>query len=87
MAAAISPAAMAAALIGPVIGWLLNMCPVAEGEVAHRKSRRFFDKLSCDKFERVITQDEGAELHCSVNGPSVKHQIVFDWLDGVFQKS
>lgn len=66
---------------------VLNMCPVAEGEVAHRKSRQFFDKLSCDKVERVVTQNEGAELHCSVNGPSVKHQIEFDWLDDVFRKS
>lgn len=62
---------------------VLNMCPVAEGKVAHQKSRQFFDKLSCPKTERVITQDEGAELHCSVNGPGIKHQIEFDWLDDV----
>jgi nucleoside-diphosphate-sugar epimerase len=28
-----------------------------------------------------------AEVHCSLNNPSLKHQIEFDWLDDVFKKN
>jgi hypothetical protein len=50
-------------------------------------AHEFFEKLTCPKTERVVTSEEGGEAHCQINNPSLKHQIEFDWLDGVFEKN
>jgi alpha-beta hydrolase superfamily lysophospholipase len=34
---------------------------------------------------RVFTRAEGAEAHCQVNNFPLLHEVVFDWLDAVFQ--
>jgi hypothetical protein len=47
----------------------------------------FYEKLTCPKTERVVRSGEGGEAHCTINNPSLKHQIEFDWLDDVFKKS
>ncbi len=62
----------------------LNICAAGEGEMMRTLGLRFFDKLTCPKTDRFIEGFEGADAHCEVNNPSLKHQIEFDWLDDVF---
>jgi hypothetical protein len=45
----------------------------------------FYEKLTCPKTERLVRLVEGGEAHCTINNPSLKHQIEFDWLDDVFK--
>jgi pimeloyl-ACP methyl ester carboxylesterase len=48
------------------------------------EAHRFFELLTCDKAERVISEAEGGEAHCGINNSALKQQIEFDWLDTVF---
>jgi hypothetical protein len=64
---------------------LLNVCSVGEGwliEAGHR----FYERLTCQKSERIVQEVEGGEAHCQVNNRSLGTQIEFDWLDEVFAK-
>ena len=45
----------------------------------------FYKKLTCPKAEHVVRSVDGGEAHCTLNNPSLEHQIEFDWLDGVFK--
>jgi hypothetical protein len=47
----------------------------------------FYEKLTCPKTERLVRAVEGGEAHCTLNNPSLKHQIEFDWLDDVFKNN
>jgi len=68
-------------------------CPVlvitgeGEGPIVAAGARAFYDKLTCPKTERMVSAVDGGEAHCSLNNPSLKHQIEFDWLDDVFKTS
>ena len=46
----------------------------------------FCKKLTCPKAEHVVRSVDGGEAHCTLNNPSLEHQIEFDWLDGVFKR-
>jgi len=48
-------------------------------------AHEFFEKLTCPKTKRVVLSAEGGEAHSTINNPSLKHQIEFDWLDEVFK--
>jgi hypothetical protein len=48
---------------------------------------KFYEKLTCPKTERLVRFVDGGEIHCTINNPSLKHQIEFDWLDDVFKKN
>jgi pimeloyl-ACP methyl ester carboxylesterase len=58
-----------------------------EGPIVAAMARAFYDKLTCPKTERIVSAVDGGEAHCSLNNPSLKHQIEFDWLDDVFKKN
>jgi pimeloyl-ACP methyl ester carboxylesterase len=66
-------------------------CPIlciggeAEGQLANTLAHEFYEKLTCPKTERVVLTTEGGDAHCTMNDPSLKHQIEFDWLDDVFK--
>jgi hypothetical protein len=47
--------------------------------------QKFYDKLTCPKVQHFITTKEGGEAPRGVNNPSLAHQIMFDWLDEVFE--
>jgi pimeloyl-ACP methyl ester carboxylesterase len=58
-----------------------------EGPLAAAAGRAFYDKLTCPKAEHTIRLEDGGEVHCALNNPSLKHQIEFDWLDDVFKET
>jgi pimeloyl-ACP methyl ester carboxylesterase len=76
-----------AGLEGKITCPFLYMGGEGEGPSANATAHEFFEKLTCPKTERVVTSAEGGEAHCQINNPSLKHQIEFDWLDGVFKKN
>jgi hypothetical protein len=46
----------------------------------------FYKKLTCPNAEHVVRSVDGGEAYCTLNNPSPKHQIEFDWwLAGVFR--
>ena len=68
-------------------------CPIlvitgeGEGLLVAAAERAFYEKLTCPKTERMVSALDGGEAHCTLNSPSLKHQIEFDWLDDVFKKN
>jgi pimeloyl-ACP methyl ester carboxylesterase len=64
---------------------LLYIGGEAEGPMMLSAGHECFEKLTCRKTERVVRLIEGGEAHCTINNPSLKHQIEFDWLDEVFK--
>jgi pimeloyl-ACP methyl ester carboxylesterase len=58
-----------------------------EGPLVAAAAHAFCEKLTCPKTERRISALDGGEIHCTLNNPSLKHQIEFDWLDDVFKNS
>jgi pimeloyl-ACP methyl ester carboxylesterase len=64
---------------------LLSIAGEAEGALMIGLGHAFYEKLSCPKTERVVRLVDGGEAHCTMNNPSLKHQIEFDWLDDVFK--
>jgi hypothetical protein len=74
-------------LEGKITCPLLSIAGEGEGQSANDLGRVFYEKLTCQKTERVVTSAEGGEAHCQINNPSLKHQIEFDWLDDIFEKN
>ncbi len=64
---------------------LLHIAGEAEGPLMVGLGHDFYEKLTCPKTERLVRLVEGGEAHCTINNPSLKHQIEFDWLDNVFR--
>jgi pimeloyl-ACP methyl ester carboxylesterase len=64
---------------------LLSIAGEGEGPLMMGLGHAFYEKLTCPKTERVVRALEGGEAHCTMNNPSLKHQIEFDWLDEVFK--
>jgi alpha-beta hydrolase superfamily lysophospholipase len=71
----------------------LVTCPVLDlvgaGEYVNQETERqqteFMDKVGTDRKTLVITpEDEGASSHCIGENRTLMAQIVFDWLDDVF---
>jgi hypothetical protein len=63
-----------------------NIGGQGEGQLAI-DGQKFYDKLTCPKAQHIIAAKEGGEAHCGVNNESLEHQIIFDWLDDVFEKN
>jgi alpha-beta hydrolase superfamily lysophospholipase len=64
------------------------LCLAGEGEAPEllTQAREVFEQLRDPRKEmRVFTAAEGAEAHCQVNNFPLLHEVVFDWLDAVFQ--
>lgn len=64
------------------------LCLAAEGEPPEflTQTREVFEQLRVVRKEmRVFTAAEGAEAHCQVNNFPLHHEVVFNWLDAVFQ--
>jgi hypothetical protein len=76
-----------AGLEGKITCPLLSIAGGAEGPLMLAMGHEFYEKLTCPKAEHVVSLVEGGEAHCTMNNPSLKHQIEFDWLDDVFEKS
>ena len=74
-------------LEGKITCPLLSIAGEGEGQSANDLGHVFYEKLTCQKTERVVTSAEGGEAHCQINNPSLKHQIEFDWLDDIFKKN
>jgi len=66
---------------------LLYIGGEGEGPLMTAAGHEFYEKLTCPKTEHVVRSVDGGEAHCTVNNPSLKHQIEFDWLDDVFKKT
>ncbi len=60
---------------------------VGEGESEEQmtQAREFYDALKCPKELRIFTAPDGADAHCQINNLSLMRQVVFDWLDDVFE--
>jgi len=76
-----------AGLEGQITCPLLVITGEGEGPIVAAAAHAFCEKLTCPKTERTISAHDGGEVHCSLNSPSLKHQIEFDWLDDVFKKN
>jgi pimeloyl-ACP methyl ester carboxylesterase len=76
-----------AGLEGQITCPLLVITGEGEGPLVAAAAHAFCEKLTCPKTERTISAHDGGEVHCSLNSPSLKHQIEFDWLDDVFKKN
>ena len=66
---------------------LLYISCEGEGPLVATAGHKFYEKLTCPKTERLVRFVDGGEIHCTINNPSLKHQIEFDWLDDVFKKN
>ena len=75
-----------AGLEGKITCPLLSIAGEAEGPLMLAMGHEFYEKLTCPKAEHVVSLVEGGEAHCTMNNPSLKHQIEFDWLDDVFKQ-
>ncbi|MDH7597981.1 MAG: alpha/beta fold hydrolase [Methanothrix sp.] len=51
------------------------------------QSRPLYDALTCPKEFLLFTTDEGAGLHCQMGAMMISNERIFNWLDGVLQKS
>lgn len=66
-------------------------CPVllTMGEADHFVSedqlRELIDSIKAPKTVRIFTKEEGAEEHCQEGNHALFHQVMFDWLDELFQ--
>ncbi|WP_448334569.1 alpha/beta hydrolase family protein [Bellilinea sp.] len=62
------------------------LCMVGEGESEEQmaQAREFYNALKCPKEFRLFTAADGADAHCQINNLSLMQQVVFDWLDEVF---
>jgi pimeloyl-ACP methyl ester carboxylesterase len=61
-----------------------NIGGQGEGQMAV-DGRKFYDKLTCRKAQHIFATKEGGEAHCAVNNPNLGHQIIFDWLEEIFE--
>ncbi|PXV87849.1 bile acid acyltransferase/acyl-CoA thioester hydrolase-like protein [Lachnotalea glycerini] len=65
-------------------------CPIllTMGETDHFVSQdqltALIDEIKAPKTIRVFTKDEGAEEHCQEGNHALFHQVMFDWLDELF---
>jgi pimeloyl-ACP methyl ester carboxylesterase len=73
-----------AGLEGQITCPLLVITGEGEGPLVAAAAHAFCEKVTCPKTERRISAHDGGEVHCTLNNPSLKHQIEFDWLDDVF---
>lgn len=66
-------------------------CPIllTMGETDHFVSQdqleALLEEIKAPKTVRVFTIEEGAEEHCQEGNHALFHQVMFDWLDEVFQ--
>jgi pimeloyl-ACP methyl ester carboxylesterase len=74
-----------AGLEGKITCPLLSIVGEGEGPLMTGLGHAFYEKLTCPKTEHVVRSVDGGEAHCTLNNPSLKHQIEFDWLDDVFK--
>jgi alpha-beta hydrolase superfamily lysophospholipase len=63
------------------------LCMVGEGESEAQmmQAREFYNALRCPKAFRVFVAADGADAHCQINNLGLMQQVVFDWLDEVFE--
>jgi pimeloyl-ACP methyl ester carboxylesterase len=73
-----------AGLEGQITCPLLVITGEGEGPLVAATAHAFCERLTCPKTERMISALDGGEVHCTLNNPSLKHQIEFDWLDDIF---
>jgi len=57
---------------------LLSIVGEGEGALITGLGHAFYEKLTCPKTERLVRLVDGGEAHCTMNNPSLKHQIEFD---------
>jgi len=62
---------------------LLDVGGAGEGDMSS-DGHKFYERLTCEKRQRLIQEFEGGEAHCAVNNRSLANQIEFDFLDEVF---
>lgn len=66
-------------------------CPIllTMGETDHFVSNdqlnALLDSIKASKTVRVFTINEGAEEHCQEGNHALFHQVMFDWLDDIFE--
>jgi hypothetical protein len=75
----------------PPVDILSITCPslalVGEGDSPQeiKQCNSFFDNVSSAiKVKRVFTREDGASAHCQVDNMVLLEQVVFDWLDEIF---
>ena len=57
---------------------------MSDDKLAQRKAQKIFFKTE-KKALHIFTATEGADAHCQLNNFSLMHELVFDWLDDIFQ--
>ena len=65
------------------------LCLVGEGESEEQmaQARAFYNALKVPKELRIFSATDGADAHCQINNLSLMQQVVFDWLDEVFNRA
>ena len=64
----------------------LCLMGTSEAEELKNQTRRFYEELHVEKKIIEFTVEEGADAHCSIHNIPLMQQVVFDWLDGIFNK-
>lgn len=58
----------------------------SEGEAFMRQALEVYQSLGTqNKAMHVFTEEEGADAHCQLNNLGRMHEVVYDWLDEVFE--
>jgi pimeloyl-ACP methyl ester carboxylesterase len=64
---------------------VLNISGSGEGRLTTLSAQRFMDGAASKVKKFVLfTAEDGAEMHCQKNNPSLLHQAEFDWLEEIF---
>jgi len=65
----------------------LCMAATGEPEEMVHQAHQCYEELRVSKKDlRITTAEEGADAHCQITNLSLESQIVFNWLDEVFQQ-
>jgi hypothetical protein len=63
----------------------LCMAGESEAKVTLDQTRECFKRLpNPNKKLAILTREEGGDAHCQVNNLKLLNQVIFDWLDEVF---
>lgn len=64
----------------------LFMAGEGEAEITLNLARQCFSQLpNPQKKLAILTREQGGEAHCQINNLSLLNQVIFDWLEAVFQ--
>lgn len=51
------------------------------------QAKMFYDRLRCPKKMVLFTKETGAATHCQMGACLYANEVVFDWLDEIFDSN